>query len=230
MTRLNKMLLPAGVTAQGHGLCGSIDWATPAYLGVSMAKTSGRTIMVTGDGSHQLTLNELGPMGRYKAKPVIFVLNNGLYGVEDVISERGHPYDDLAKVNYHLLPQAFGCEGWLTMKVGTVAELEAALAKDRDARRRGLHRGHDPGNREPAAAGSDHRQRLQAEDAIRRLSDWPSSKWGRDLARIAYMKPRNVAASSQSMRGSAARCNGSGSMLMTSAIALPAHEAKVTQR
>ncbi len=129
MTRLNKMLLPAGVTAQGQGLWGSIGWATPACLGVYMAKTSGRTIMVTGDGSHQLTLNELGPMGRYKAKPVIFVLNNGLYGVEDVISERGHPYDDLARVNYHLLPQAFGCEGWLTMKVGTVAELEAALAK-----------------------------------------------------------------------------------------------------
>ena len=129
MTRLNKMLLPAGVKAQGQGLWGSIGWATPACLGVYMAKTAGRTIMVTGDGSHQLTLNELAVMGRYKAKPVIFVLNNGLYGVEDVISERGHPYDDLAKVNYHLLPQAFGCEGWLTLKVGTVGELEAAFAR-----------------------------------------------------------------------------------------------------
>lgn len=57
------------------------------------------------------------------------MLNNGLYGVEDVISERGHPYDDLAKVNYHLLPHAFGCEGWMTLKVSTVAELEAAFAK-----------------------------------------------------------------------------------------------------
>ena len=128
MTRLNKMLLPAGVSAEGQGLWGSIGWATPACLGVAMAKTSGRTILVTGDGSHQLTLNELGPMGRYKVKPIIFVLNNGLYGVEDVISERGHPYDDLARLNYHLLPQAFGCEGWLSLKVGTVAELEAALA------------------------------------------------------------------------------------------------------
>ncbi|MEI8151428.1 MAG: thiamine pyrophosphate-binding protein [Hyphomicrobiales bacterium] len=129
MTRLNKMLLPVGVSAEGQGLWGSIGWATPACLGIDMAKTSGRTILVTGDGSHQLTLNELGPMGRYKAKPIIFVLNNSLYGVEDVISERGHPYDDLAKLNYHLLPQAFGCEGWLALKVGTVAELEAAMAK-----------------------------------------------------------------------------------------------------
>jgi indolepyruvate decarboxylase len=129
MTRLNRMLLPAGVSAEGQGLWGSIGWATPACLGVDMAKTSGRTVMVTGDGSHQLTLNELAVMGRYKAKPIIFVLNNGLYGVEDVISERGHPYDDLARVNYHLLPQAFGCNGWLALKVGTVAELEAAFEK-----------------------------------------------------------------------------------------------------
>lgn len=129
MTRLNRMLLPAGVSAEGQGLWGSIGWATPACMGVEMAKTSGRTWMVTGDGSHQLTLNELAVMGRYKTKPVIFVLNNSLYGVEDMISERGHPYDDLARVNYHLLPQAFGCQGWLTLKVGTVAELEAAFAK-----------------------------------------------------------------------------------------------------
>lgn len=129
MTHLNKMLLPEGVGAEGQGLWGSIGWATPAAFGVAMAKTSGRTWLVTGDGSHQLTLNELAAMGRYGVKPVIFVLNNGLFGVEDVISERGHGYDDLAAVNYHLLPQAFGCKGWLSAKVGTVAELEEILAK-----------------------------------------------------------------------------------------------------
>jgi len=66
-------------------------------------------------------------MGRYGINPVIFVLNNGLYGIEDVISERGHEYDDLAPVQYHLLPEAFGCRGWLSTRVSTVAELDAAL-------------------------------------------------------------------------------------------------------
>ena len=129
MTHLNKMLLPAGVGAEGQGLWGSIGWATPAALGVAMAKRDGRTWMVTGDGSHQLTLNELAVMGRYGVKPRIFVLNNGLYGVEDMLSERGHAYDDLAPVNYHLLPVAFGCKGWIVAKVATNAELDAALAK-----------------------------------------------------------------------------------------------------
>ena len=127
MLHLNGMRLPAGVDAQGQGLWGSIGWATPATLGIAMAKTKGRTWLVTGDGSHQMTLNELAVMGRYGIAPRIFVLNNGLYGVEDVISERGHAYDDLAPVNYHLLPEAFGCRNWLCARVSTVAELEKVL-------------------------------------------------------------------------------------------------------
>jgi indolepyruvate decarboxylase len=127
MLHLNGMRLPAGVDAQGQGLWGSIGWATPATLGITMAKTKGRTWLVTGDGSHQMTLNELAVMGRYGVAPRIFVLNNGLYGVEDVISERGHAYDDLAPVDYHRLPEAFGCRNWLCAKVSTVAELEKVL-------------------------------------------------------------------------------------------------------
>ena len=129
MMHLNPMVLPEGVGAEGQGLWGSIGWATPATLGVCLAKKSGRTWMVTGDGSHQLTLNEIGVMGRYGIKPVIFVINNDIYGVEDFFSERGHVYDDIARLNYHLLPEAFGCKGWLTAKIGTVAELEDILGK-----------------------------------------------------------------------------------------------------
>lgn len=129
MTHLNTLLLPEGVDAEGQGLWGSIGWATPACLGVAMAKREGRTWMVTGDGAHQLTLNELGVIGRYGVKPRILVLNNGLYGVEDVISERGHAYDDLARLEYHLLPAAFGCKGWIAARVRTNAELEAAFAR-----------------------------------------------------------------------------------------------------
>lgn len=126
---LNGMLLPAGVGAEEQGLWGSIGWATPAAFGISLAKKSGRTVLVTGDGAHQLTLNELGAMGRYGVKPIIFVLHNDLFGIEDVLSQRGHVYDDVAKLQYHLLPEAFGCTNWLSVKVGTVAELDDILAR-----------------------------------------------------------------------------------------------------
>lgn len=129
MLHLRGMLLPDGVGSEGQTLWGSIGWATPAALGVAMANKAGRTVLVTGDGSHQLTMNEIGVMGRYGVKPVIFVLNNGIFGVEDVLSERGHVYDDLAPVQYHMLPEAMGCKDWISRRVATVGELEAALSE-----------------------------------------------------------------------------------------------------
>ena len=129
MLHLANMRLPADASFEIQALWGSIGWATPAALGVTMANTKSRTIMITGDGSHQLTLNDIAVMGRYGIKPIIFVLNNGIFGVEDVLSERGHEYDNLAPVNYHLVPEAFGCKGWLTAKASTVAELEDAISK-----------------------------------------------------------------------------------------------------
>lgn len=94
-----------------------------------MANTKGRTILVTGDGSHQLTANEIGVMGRYKIKPIIFVLNNGIYGVENVLSEIGPSYDNLAQWNYAQIPGAMGCHTWFTARVSTVTELDAAIQK-----------------------------------------------------------------------------------------------------
>ena len=129
MLYMTPMLLPEGVGFQGQALWGSIGWATPATEGICMANTAGRTILVTGDGSHQLTANEIGTMGRYGIKPIIFVLNNALYGVEIVVSEKGWKYDDLAKWNYSQLPAAMGCNDWFCAKVSTVAELDSAIEK-----------------------------------------------------------------------------------------------------
>jgi indolepyruvate decarboxylase len=123
------MLLPDGVGFQTQTLWGSIGWATPAAEGICMANKKGRTILVTGDGSHQLTANEIGVMGRYGIKPIIFVLNNAIFGVENVLSEVGPSYDELARWNYSQIPSAMGCESWFSARVATVAELDAAIEK-----------------------------------------------------------------------------------------------------
>lgn len=123
------MLLPDGVGFQTQTLWGSIGWATPAAEGVCMANKKGRTILVTGDGSHQLTANEIGVMGRYGIKPIIFVLNNNIFGVENVLSEIGPSYDELAKWNYAQIPAAMGCDTWFAARVSTVAQLDAAIKK-----------------------------------------------------------------------------------------------------
>ncbi len=65
---------------------GSIGWATPASFGAAMADRSKRPILFTGEGSHQLTVQELANMFKFGIKPVIFVLNNSGYTIERVLS------------------------------------------------------------------------------------------------------------------------------------------------
>ncbi len=122
--------LPDRAEVYSQTLWGSIGWATGATLGVALADPSRRTVLFTGEGSHQLSAVDVGTMGRNGLKPIIFVLNNQGYAVERALEENPDwVYNDLAPWNYHALPAALGCEGWFTAKVTTLGELDAALAK-----------------------------------------------------------------------------------------------------
>jgi indolepyruvate decarboxylase len=122
--------LPDGAEVHCQPLWGSIGWATGATLGIALADRSRRTVLFTGEGSHQLTANDVGTMGRNGLKPVIFVLNNEGYMVERALEANPDwVYNDLAPWNYHALPAALGCRGWFTAKATTLGELDAALAR-----------------------------------------------------------------------------------------------------
>jgi indolepyruvate decarboxylase len=95
-----------------------------------MADRSRRTVLFTGEGSHQLSAVDVGTMGRNGLKPVIFVLNNSGYMIERALEKSPDwEYNDLAPWDYHTLPAALGCKDWFTAKVATLGELDAALAK-----------------------------------------------------------------------------------------------------
>src|SRR5437867_2492629 len=122
--------LPDGAEVHCQPLWGSIGWGTGATLGVALADRSRRTVLFTGEGSHQLTAADVGTMGRNGLKPIIFVLNNEGYMVERALEANPDwVYNDLAPWNYHALPAALGCPGWFTAKVTTLGELDAALAR-----------------------------------------------------------------------------------------------------
>lgn len=122
------MALPDGAEYHNPVLWGSIGWATPAALGASLADRSRRTVLLTGDGAHQLTATELGVMARAGGTPVVFVVNNGSYGIEEAIAvEQGHAYDDLVPWRYTDMATAMGCDAWLVARIETVGALEAAL-------------------------------------------------------------------------------------------------------
>jgi indolepyruvate decarboxylase len=125
---ITPMILPDGVRVEAQVLWGSIGWATPAAFGVALADPDQRTVLITGEGSHQLTANDIGAMGRFGANVIVFVLNNSGYLIERSLEENPNwTYNDLAPWNYAQLPKALGCADWYTARVTTLGELDEAM-------------------------------------------------------------------------------------------------------
>jgi indolepyruvate decarboxylase len=122
--------MPKGSTFQNQTLWGAIGWATPASFGAALSAPTRRTILITGEGSHQLTAQEVGQFCRFGLKPIIFVLNNYGYLIERMLCK--HPdiyYNDVAQWHYEKLPEALGCDGWFTARVTTCGALDEAIRK-----------------------------------------------------------------------------------------------------
>ena len=120
-----EMLMPEGATFIGQTFYGSIGYTIGATLGAGMAAPDRRVVLFVGDGSFQVTGQDLSTIIRNHLKPVIFLINNDGYTIERVISDR--PYNDLQPWKYHKLVEVFG--GGLGLDVRTEGELEEALAK-----------------------------------------------------------------------------------------------------
>jgi indolepyruvate decarboxylase len=122
--------LPRGASFYSQGLWSSIGWATPAALGAAVAAPNRRVLLVTGEGSHQFTVQEISQLARLGLKPVIFVLNNGGYTIERLLSkDPAAAYNDIAPWHYAELPRVLGCDHWMTARVSTCGELEFALRR-----------------------------------------------------------------------------------------------------
>ena len=125
---VSPMRLPDGVRVEAQVLWGSIGWATPAAFGIALADPGRRTILITGEGAHQLTANGIGDMGRFGANVIVFVLNNGGYMIERALEQNPDwTYNDIAPWNYAELPKALGCAHWYTARVDTLGELDDAM-------------------------------------------------------------------------------------------------------
>lgn len=122
-------LFPEGATFHNQALWGSIGWATPASFGAAVAAPDRRLVLVTGDGSHQLTAQEISQFGRRGLKPIVFVLNNSGYLIERLLCKNpAIAYNDLAPWRYAEIPHALGCDGWFTARVTTCGEFDEAIA------------------------------------------------------------------------------------------------------
>ncbi len=123
---ITHMQLPKNTEYIASCYWASIGMGFGATLGACFAaKDDQRVIAVEGDGSFQMTAQELSSMARYGKSPIIFVVNNKGYTAERLIHDG--PFNDIPDWQYHKLPEAFG--GGEGVDVHTEEELEAAMEK-----------------------------------------------------------------------------------------------------
>ena len=135
---ISDVRLPEGVTSYGQPMWGSIGYTLPASLGGAIASPHKRSILLIGDGSALLTIQEIAVMIQERINPVIVLINNAGYTVERAIHGENQYYNDIPKCDWQLMPRAFGAndDNSLLLKAETAGELkdalkQAAAAKDK---------------------------------------------------------------------------------------------------
>jgi indolepyruvate decarboxylase len=111
----------------------AIGYSAAAATGICLAKKDEQRVMAfCGDGGFQMTAQCLSTQTRFNLNPIIFVMNNGVYGVEQWLGNASVFFNDktffksciLHPWNYSKLADVFGCQGW---KAGTYGELQEAI-------------------------------------------------------------------------------------------------------
>ncbi|WP_033342010.1 alpha-keto acid decarboxylase family protein [Catenuloplanes japonicus] len=128
---LLKVPTAGGFVAQSS--YSAIGYSAPAATGMCLAKKDRQRVLVfSGDGGFQMTAQCLSVQTRFGLDPIIFVLNNGIYGVEQWLADAsvfasGEPFFKscvLHPWNYSKLADVFGCQGW---RASTYVELKEAV-------------------------------------------------------------------------------------------------------
>ncbi|EEA27452.1 hypothetical protein TMatcc_004259 [Talaromyces marneffei ATCC 18224] len=127
---------PKGVVAINQILWGSIGYSVGACHGAALAaeelNRNQRTVLFVGDGSFQLTAQEVSTMLRKKLKPIIFVICNDGYTIERYIHGWDESYNDIQPWKLVDIPPTFGGQPgqYQTHQIKTRKELLALFANE----------------------------------------------------------------------------------------------------
>jgi indolepyruvate decarboxylase len=125
--------LPPNCTFVASVNWGSIGYSVGALLGTLTAAPERRHLLFVGDGSFQVTAQELSTILRNDHKPVIFLINNGGYTIERGYLGKTEPYNDIANWAYADLPKVFRPDtSARSFVVKTSADLQNALSTPND--------------------------------------------------------------------------------------------------
>jgi pyruvate decarboxylase len=121
--------LPEGARFEVEMQWGHIGWSVPATFGYALGAPGRRIIALIGDGSFQLTAQEVAQMIRNNLTPIIFLINNHGYTIEVEIHDG--PYNNVKNWDYAGLMKVFNAEDGhgLGLRVTNGGELVAAIAQ-----------------------------------------------------------------------------------------------------
>lgn len=121
--------MPTDALFLGQPLWGSIGYGLPACLGAGLALPERRAVLLIGDGSAQLTIQDIGTLLRENVNPIIILINNDGYTIERQIHGPERCYNDITAWNWQAIPAAFGGTpaNSLTLRAETAQTLNAAL-------------------------------------------------------------------------------------------------------
>jgi indolepyruvate decarboxylase len=126
--------LPPKCSFVSQVIWGSIGYSVGSLLGTLTAAPDRRHLLFVGDGSFQLTAQEVSTMLRHDYKPVIFLINNGGYTIERCWLGKTSRFNDVANWAYADLPKVFRPDTTArSFVVKTLAHLEKALSAPNDS-------------------------------------------------------------------------------------------------
>jgi acetolactate synthase-1/2/3 large subunit len=116
------------ITSAGLGTMG---FGFPAAIGAQFAKPDSLVFLVTGDGSFQMSIQELATTVQYSLPIKIILMNNGVLGMVRQLqkmfyNERFNQIQLHANPNFVKVAEAYGVKG---LRVDKPEEVEAALIK-----------------------------------------------------------------------------------------------------
>jgi len=107
-----------------------MGFGLPAAIGAKVGKKKELVIDISGDGSFQMTAQEVSTFLRYNYSGVIFLMNNGAYTIEVMIHDG--PYNTLQNWDYAAMVETLkGKSPVFSQVVRTEKELVAALKKSK---------------------------------------------------------------------------------------------------
>ncbi|HUU76507.1 MAG TPA: biosynthetic-type acetolactate synthase large subunit [Methanoregulaceae archaeon] len=117
------------------GGLGTMGYGFPAAMGAHFAQPDQPVFDIAGDGSFQMTIQELGTVAHYNIPVKVAVLNNRFLGMvrqwQELFYDRRYSYTELPAVDFVKIANAYGVDG---IRVDSPEEvlpaLKAALACD----------------------------------------------------------------------------------------------------